>query len=239
MSHSRRLLSVLLLAAVLLSLVIIPAAAAPSDFGAMPPNPRLRDKIQRGELRVPQMDQANTDMQRSEAAVAPAALTGPVRALAVVVDFSDNVQTVEAAFFDSLIYAGPVAGRGSVADYYSEVTYGQVDIVTVNLPSALGWVRAPQTYDYYVANAYCTDGPYPRNCQKLAEDVVDAVNGVVNFANYDNDGNGVMEPIMLIHAGPGAEFTGSAADVWSHSWVLRTARNYDGVTISKYVIMPE
>jgi len=162
-----------------------------------------------------------------------------VKALAVVVDFSDKVKTVQASFFDTLIFAAPVAGRGSVRDYYGEVSYSTVDIVTVNMPSSLGWRRAPQTYSYYVDNNYCVDGVYPNNCQKLAEDIVDAINGLVNFANYDNDGDGYAEPIMLIHAGPGAEFTGLPTDVWSHSWVLNTIKHYDGVSIADYMIMPE
>lgn len=73
----------------------------------------------------------------------------------------------------------------------------------------------------------------------MAEDVVDAINGVVDFSQYDNDHNGAMEPIMIVHAGSGAEYTGSTADIWSHSWYLYNYRSYDGVTISRYVIMPE
>jgi M6 family metalloprotease-like protein len=164
--------------------------------------------------------------------------SGAINALAVVVDFSDNVHTVTASYFDSLIFDPPVSGRGSVRDYYDEVSYSQVDIVTVDLPSSLGWIMAPQTYAWYVNGNYCW-GSYPQNCQRLAEDIVDAVNGVVNFSNYDADNDGIMEPIMLVHAGPGAEFTGSTWDVWSHSWNLANPRFYDGVTIDRYVIMPE
>ena len=97
-----------------------------------------------------------------------------VLALAVVVDFDDQVSTVTASFFDSLVFAPPVSGRGSVRDYFDEVSYGQLDIVTVNLPSSLGWVRAPSTYAHYTNGNYCW-GAYPQNCRKLAEDVVDAV----------------------------------------------------------------
>ena len=98
---------------------------------------------------------------------------------------------------------------------------------------------APQTHAYYTNNKYCTDGVYPNNCRKLAEDVVDAINGVVDFSQYDNDHNGAMEPIMIVHAGSGTEYTGSTADIWSHSWYLYNYRSYDGVTINRYVIMPE
>jgi immune inhibitor A len=247
---TRRFLSIFLLAAVLLSLIALPATqSAPLAAEAMPPHPRLDEMIQSGKLQTPQMvDQIDESALRMEgmAAVSETSLS-TVKALAVLVDFSDKVHTVQASYFGSLIFAPPVAGRGSVNDYFNEVSYGQVDIITLNLPSdqpnsalgELGWQRAPQTHAYYTNNKYCTDGTYPNNCRKLAEDVVDAINDVVDFSQYDNDHNGYMEPIMLVHAGSGAEYTGSTADIWSHSWYLYNYRNYDGVTINRYVIMPE
>ncbi len=236
-----------LLAVVLLFLTSGLLPAAPSAPQAMPPHPRVWEKIQRGELALPRF-LADPAWARAKGIETPRArpkgLTGTLNALAVAVKFSDNANTVTASFFDSLIFAAPVAGRGSVRDYFNEVSYGQVDIVTVNLPSSLGWRTAPQTYAYYVGYCgsncgYCFDSPYPNNCQKLAEDIVDAVNSVVDFSQYDNDGDGYAEPIMLIHAGPGAEFTGNPHDIWSHSWSLMNPRTYDGVTIADYVIMPE
>jgi M6 family metalloprotease-like protein len=232
----------------------------PAALLAMPPNPRLEPLIAQGKAKVPAFytDRARV-AQRAAAkakakaltkaptkgaakAGAPGApLSGSIKALAVVVDFSDNVHTVTATYFDTLIFAAPVVtGLGSVRDFYNKVSYGQVDIVTVNLPSSLGWVRAPQTYTYYVNGAYGTDSPYPHNSQKLAEDVVDALHTAgVDFSQYDNTGSGVTAPIMLIHAGPGAEFSGSPNDIWSHSWSLQNPRNYNGVSIQDYVIMPE
>lgn len=217
-------------------------ASTPATFGAMPPHPSLLEKIARGEVVLPQFmtdPEVARSMSIDYSPTGPRALTGTIKALAVLVEFSDKAHTVTASFFDTLIFAAPVAGRGSVRDYYREVSYDQVDIVTVNAPSSLGWKTAPSTYAYYTNNNYCTGNTYPQNCQKLAEDIVDAVNSVVNFADYDNDHDGFAEPIMLIHAGPGAEFTGSTGDIWSHSAGLHTNRNYDGVTINKYVIMPE
>ncbi len=207
----------------------------------MPPHPlQLERWLQEGEPLPPFLVDPDFFQREgiNQPAAEPSGLTGTIRALAVVVDFSDKVGTVTASFFDSLVFAPPVSGRGSVRDYFDEVSYGQVDIVTVNLPSSLGWVRAPSSYAYYTNGNYCW-GSYPQNCRKLAEDVVDAVNAVVDFANYDNDGDGRMEPVMLVHAGPGAEFTGSTWDVWSHSWTLAYPRFYDGVLIDRYVIMPE
>jgi immune inhibitor A len=229
----------------------------PTMLLAMPPHPSLDGLIAAGKAKLPTFytDRARvaqraaarakakalTKAPKKGVAKAGAPISGSIKALAVVVDFSDKVHTVTATYFDTLIFAPPVAsGLGSVRDFYNKVSYGQVDIITVNLPSSKGWVRAPQTYDYYVNSAYGTDSPYPNNSQKLAEDVVDALHTAgVDFSQYDNTGSGVTAPIMLIHAGPGAEASGDVHDIWSHSWSLQNPRTYNGVTIQDYVIMPE
>lgn len=220
-----------------LILLVFPAAGQ-----AMPPHPSLLDKIARGEVKLPSY-MAAPELRPlggpDQPEAAPSGLTGTIRALVVVVDFSDKVHTAPATYYDNLIFAAPVTGRGSVRDFYNEVSYGKVDIVTVNLPSSLGWKRAPQALSYYLSGGDNGTGTYPNNCQKLAEDVVDAVASVVDFSKYDNTGSGYATPIMIVHAGRGAELTGSADDIWSHSWSLRNPRTKNGVVINKYVTMPE
>jgi immune inhibitor A len=214
----------------------------------MPPHPSLRDKIKSGEVVLPAglthpeaARAAGFDGQAASPAASP--LTGSIRALAVLVDFSDKAHQVSANYFDTLLFAPPVAGNGSLRDYWSEVSYAAIDIVSLQLPSALGWRRAPQTYSYYTNGENCTGlNSYPNNCQKLAEDVVDAINGVVNFADYDNNHDGYAEPVIIIHAGSGAEYTEkfpNTDDIWSHSWSLKSSRFYDGISVYRYIIMPE
>jgi M6 family metalloprotease-like protein len=211
-----------------------------------PPNPRLDDKIKSGEIKLPRhmTDQAwaaSTGIEgftRVSQLQQSASLTGTIKMLAVAVDFSDKVHTVTAEYFDSLLFALPVSGIGSMRDYYNEVSYGQIDFVTVNLPSALGWRRAPQNYAYYVNGNY-GDGYYPYNDQKFAEDIFAAINSVVDFSQYDNNHDGIAEPISIIHAGRGAEFTGNPNDMWSLSWSTLYAYKYDGVWVYKFTIQPE
>jgi immune inhibitor A len=224
-------------------LTVKPELTTQTEAQLMPPHPDLLEKIQDGTLKLPQnmLDGGITDSIGFNALGEQSkAMTGTLRTLAVLVDFSDKQRTVTASFFDSLLYAPPVAGRGSVRDYFHEVSYGQIDIVTVNMPSSIGWKRAPQTYAYYVGGNYCMDkNAYPHNCQKLAEDLVAAVDGVVNFADYDNNNDGSVDNFMIIHAGRGAEKSGSLNDVWSHSWNMKTVQTRDGKNLSKYIIMPE
>ncbi|RPJ50541.1 MAG: M6 family metalloprotease domain-containing protein, partial [Chloroflexi bacterium] len=207
---------------------------------SMPPHPDMLDKIKRGEAKLPSFtDQVPNFAPGLGKGPSLAPLTGTIRVLVILVDFSDKTRTVTANYFDSLMFAAPVAGRGSVRDYFNDVSYGTVDIVTANMPSSIGWVRAPSTRATYVNNNYCTDGPYPTNCRKLAEDLIDAVNPFVDFSLYDNNNDGYTEPVMIVHSGQGAEFTGLSSDIWSHAWWLYNFRTYDGKTIRQYTIQPE
>jgi immune inhibitor A len=159
------------------------------------------------------------------------------RTLAILVDFSDRSSVVSPSFFDTLVFG--TAQPNTVNRFYEEASYGLVDIVTLTLPSGMGWQRAPNTMAYYTAGNSCVGDTYPRNCQKLAEDVTALVDPVVDFSRYDNDGDGWVDTVFIIHAGSGAEATGSPNDIWSHSWSTYTGPTYDGVRIGSYTAEPE
>jgi immune inhibitor A len=112
-----------------------------------------------------------------------------------------------------------------------------LDIITVNLPSSVDWQTAPQTYAYYVGTS-AGMGAYPQNTQKLTEDLVRLVNPFVNFADYDNDGDGFVDGLTVVHAGSGYEQSG--VGIWSHKWAVRDQTTlFDGVRIQSYSIQPE
>jgi len=221
--------------------LIAAAIAMPTgQISAMPPYPDVQAKIDRGEL-VPPI--APVESQDISAAMKPntpsvvngPGMTGPFRALCLLVDFSDNVSQVTPIKFDTLIFADK---SGTVRNYYQEVSYGQVDLITLDLPSSSDWQRAPETYAYYVDGGYSINSAYPHNSQALCEDLVDAADSIIDFSQYDNDGDGYVDVVMIVHAGPGAEFTGSVDDIWSHKWSIN-ARSKDGVYIHDYTVMPE
>ncbi len=170
----------------------------------------------------------------SKSRVGKPSYTGPFKALAVLVRFSDKDSSIYAAEFDTLIFANI---QGTVRHYYNEVSYSQLDIIALNLPSSLGWLTAPQTYSYY-CNGQNGLGAYPHNSQKLCEDIVDQIDPSIDFSNYDNDNDGYVDALILVHAGPGAEYTGSDNDIWSHQWGIMP-RMKDGVLISGYCVQPE
>jgi immune inhibitor A len=161
--------------------------------------------------------------------------TGPFKVLAILVKFSDQNSQVAPSYFDNLIYGST---GNTVKRYYSEVSYGILDIITVNLPSSTGWLQVPQTYAYYV-DGQRGFGSYPHNAQKLAEDAVNAANPYVNFSQYDNNGDGTVDAIFIIHSGPGYEYSGDVNDIHSHAWSTVLPLYLDGVWVSSYSMVPE
>jgi immune inhibitor A len=118
-------------------------------------------------------------------------------------------------------------------DYYDEASYHKLTVTG----EVHGWFRAPQPMTYYTNGDYGF-GSYPRNAQKLVEDVLTLADPSVNFAPYDNDGNGSIEALIIIAAGSGGEVTGNTDDIWSHKWSI-APRTVDGVTAQGYFMAPE
>ncbi|MEZ5359129.1 MAG: M6 family metalloprotease domain-containing protein [Candidatus Zixiibacteriota bacterium] len=207
-------------------------------FG-MPPHPQVQEQIDAGLVKEPFVESAQKvgavgPQLNSASKFNSAQITGPFKALCILVEFSDHASQVSSEFFDTLIFENQ---PNTVQDYYDEISYGQIDIVAVTMPSDLNWQLVGNPYTYYVAANYGT-GSYPFNSQKLCEDLVDLVDHDVDFSDYDNDNDGYVDVVMIVHSGPGAEYTGSVNDIWSHKWGI-VPRSKDGKFISNYTIMPE
>jgi len=172
------------------------------------------------------------------AAGAVAPVIGNLKALVILVDFSDNVATAgsvtDTAYFRNLLFSVNNPGK-SLNDFYQENSYGKVTVTG----DVVGWLRMPQTYAYYV-NGLRGLGAYPQNAQKLAEDALAAADSAgVDFSLYDNDNNGLLDGFFVVHAGPGYEETGNVNQIHSHKWQISSIQNRDGVLVSNYTMQPE
>jgi immune inhibitor A len=161
------------------------------------------------------------------------ALAGePMKVLILLVDFNDNIAQTSPAYFDSMGFASETF---SLHRYYLDVSFGQIDIITVNWPSETGWQRAPQDYAWYVNNNYGW-GAYPQNTQRLVEDVCNMVDPLVDFSVYDNTGDGFVDGVNLMFAG---KFDGTPSTIWPHCWSLPSPLVLDGVKIHTFSVQNE
>lgn len=156
-----------------------------------------------------------------------------MKALIILVDFSDNVAQTEPVCFDSMGFA---ENEFSLRNYYNEVSQGQIDIITVNLPSSTGWQRNPEPYAYYVDDNFGF-GTYPTNSQGMVEDLCEVVDPFIDFSNYDNDEDGFVDGFNVIFAG---QFNGTPQTMWPHAWFLTDGGiTFDGVKVYWYSVTNE
>jgi len=166
--------------------------------------------------------------------------------LVILVDFSDHPwdstthnQTKDGTpqQFDSILFSNreidPIINpTGSMTDYYLENSYGNFHVIG----QVTSWLRMSQTYAYYVGT---NNGlPPGGNGDELARDAVLAANaGGIDFNNFDQDDDGVIDGLVVIHAGHGAE-TGYYG-IWSHKFHLPSTLFPDGVQVYDYTMNPE
>ncbi|WP_405020409.1 M6 family metalloprotease domain-containing protein [Kitasatospora sp. NBC_00070] len=237
-----------------------------SDFCAVAPSPELRERLQEelarvrsgpdeltGQLAVgrtpkrlgfddgaifpPDEFPLGTPYDTIQSAAADRApLRGPVRVAVVLADFSDQAMTATKAHFEQLFFSLGELPHGSVREYYREVTHGLIDIVG----EVVGPIRLPQTLAWYANGNFGIGRPggEPR-AHLMARDTALAADPLLDFAPYDNDGNGFVDAFIVVHAGSGGEATGRPGDIWSHKWTLPAAQNADGTKIFAYLTIPE
>ncbi|MFC7263746.1 M6 family metalloprotease domain-containing protein [Streptomyces lutosisoli] len=170
------------------------------------------------------------------AAATRASLTGAIRVVVVLADFADKPMTADREHFEKLFFSLGELPHGSVRDYYREVTHGLVDIVG----EVTGPVRLPQKLSWYANNNFGIGRPAGQaRAQIMARDAAVSADPLINYAPYDNDGNGFVDAFIVLHAGAGGEATGNRGDMWSHKWVLPNAYNADGARIYGYLTIPE
>jgi M6 family metalloprotease-like protein len=224
------------------ALVLAIFVSLPAVVQASPPHQNVLDMVRNGEIESPYAMANSVELRENGLFDTPAVDMSSVldivnfNSLVLLVDFSDQGSQVIASSYDNLIY-GP--GNPSVNDYFQETSYFNFFFSTSDLPGTTGWNQMPQTYAYYV-NAQNGVGNYPNNSQKMVEDAVAAADAVVNFANYDHDGDGLVDGLVVMHSGTGGEWSGSTNDMWSHAWQTPSAfATNDGVSISSYCTVPE
>lgn len=169
------------------------------------------------------------------AAADRAPLSGIVRVIVVLVQFSDLAMTPTPQHFEELFFSTGVMSKGSVREYFQEVSHGIIDIQG----EVVGPYTLPLTLAEYAHGASGIGDVLP-NARTMARHAAEAANPDVNFAPYDNDADNYVDAFIVIHAGPGAEVTGSPGHIWSHKWVLSGgAYNADGTKIYAYLTVPD
>ena len=120
--------------------------------------------------------------------------------------------------------------EGSARDYYEFNSLGQYkpifDVSRV--------VTLPKKSSYYVGgNKYL-------NFKEAIKYAIDELDGEIDFSNYDNDNDGIIDTIYFFYAGYGQADTGLTTTIWPHqSTVLYNGWVKDGKKVGPYACSNE
>ncbi len=185
------------------------------------------------KLRAQGMDQPGDRLTNRSLALSDKALIDdniPV----ILLDFIDKRYTegkvaATPADFQSLLFSEGQIPTGSMREYYLEDSYGKYAVHG----TVTGW--------------YTTDTSYTRVgnngnqavLQSVIRWAIQQADPTVDFSQFDNDHDGYVDGIVIIHAGTGYEESHNMNEIHSHMAWLNPAITVDSVTIREYTIQPE
>lgn len=143
------------------------------------------------------------------------------KVLAVPVNWSNRPGTASRETLDSLMFSRNIWPEGSVADYYYETSYGQL-------------IMTGQVIDWHDAGFYT--GP-----NFDFEEVFFDINPIVDYTQYDGNGDGVVDAVVFIRSGTGEEDSRNPDDIWSYavSYGMGGGPLLDGMRLSRWNTSPE
>lgn len=156
--------------------------------------------------------------------------TGEVKLLLILMQFTDKqftrtTQEIRKLFNQANYTAGGLTG--SVHDYYYSNSYGKLSL-EFDIAGPYTTQNATAYYGNRGTNGY----------QAFAREAVNAAAADVDYSDYDNNGDGVMDGLHILFAGHGEEASGNAAHIWSHKSTLSNLV-HDGIAITTYSCSPE
>lgn len=219
---------------------LVPSSVIATDKDSRPAEVEMRLMATPKRLAYSQRQMAMAEQvqlarsrQMVQMASSGAPAVGTRKMLLILVDFPDYpFQKTKADFellMNQLNYTDD--GRyGSVRDFYRENSFGQLDLIH----DVVGVYRLQYERAYYGGN---TDYSNDNDPWTMAREAVTMADADVNFADYDNDGDGRVDGVHIIYAGPGEEAGGGGDCIWAHSSQVSVI--VDGVRTYRYSCSPE
>lgn len=165
---------------------------------------------------------------------------GEQHSVVVLVEFSDKAFSTmsedAATFYDNMLneegFTYSNGADGSARDYYVSSSAGAF----LPIFDVIGPVTLSESYTYYGENdAYGND----IHAGEFVVAACEAADSLVDFAQYDSDGDGYVDNVYFFYAGRGEADGGGSNTIWPHSANLEsdfglTYVTADGVNIGNY-----
>ncbi len=167
--------------------------------------------------------------------------TGELHGLVILAEYADysfNLENPQEQFYRQLNEENYSEGgaTGSARDYYVDQSNGRFSPKF----EVVGPVTLSHNMDYYGSDNPTMD---VRKGEMIAEAcrLADTEKGV-NFADYDNNGDGKADLVYVIYAGYAQSNGASSNTIWPHMWFLSEEKidlTLDGIKIDRYACSSE
>mgnify|MGYP003393855839 CR=1 FL=1 len=153
--------------------------------------------------------------------------------LILMVDFDDlpaqvPIETIYSRFFGDY--------QNSLKEYYREISYGKYS----PHGEVHGWYRATHPSTYYTdkQNGF---GIYPKSADRLVEEIIEIASKDpdIDWTSFDQNDNGYIDNIIVVHSGSEAAWTGDINDFWAHVYVIPEPKIIQGRTVWVYALVSE
>lgn len=173
--------------------------------------------------------------------------TGTAKVAAILIEFTDVTASAihSKTYFDNMLFSQNT-GNNSLYDYFKEVSESQLAVTGT---TGARWYKSSRSMSYYGADSSAGVDTYYTDISNLVIEAVQQADADINFAQYDLDGDGIVNHVIIVHAGYGQEDTGDTDNIWSHSGSFTVtsggvtdSNGYltnDGVHIKNYTMMSE
>lgn len=157
---------------------------------------------------------------------------GDCNYLVILVGFADMKMTFGNEDFDRWLNVDGYYGTGSVSQYWRDNSGGKYRPKF----TVVGPYNLPNKTAYY--GAADSEGNYDVNPREMVVEAVQAAkadHSELDFCQFDNDGDGVMDNCYVIYAGYSQASTGVSTDIWPHSWYMADeSLVVDGTVVYNY-----
>lgn len=183
-------------------------------------------------------------VQKSTRTYSLATRAGPVeRVIVILIEFTDtsHSDSNSVSSYNSLIFSG----TDSMYEYFREASYGQTSVMGDVAPS---WYQSAYPMSEYGADSSGGVDDLNGPIYRLVTEAVQLADSDIDFSNYDEDGDGTVDHVIVVHAGNGQETLPIGNPIWSHHWAVVDADTsapgnqdliVDGVQVYGYTMLAE
>ena len=166
---------------------------------------------------------------------------GPQKAIVILVEYTDVKMRLDnpTEYFTNMLSQpgfSEYGGTGCATEFFQESSCGifqpEFDLY--------GPVTLAHPMSYYGGNDWWGNDERP---EEMIIEACQLLDDVVDFSEYDRDGDGYIDNVFVFYAGQGEASGGSANTVWPHAWEITSATStpyvFDGVRLDRYACSNE